>query len=108
MVSFTPPICSDGWLSYRGEKMGDQLAACGRRRPGGEVIERLLKVAFVDQEVIGVVKGDVCADFPEYLQGARDVNLRLVLEESLITGLSETKCGIHYGFRERAVGNASI
>ena len=59
MVSFTPPICSDGWLSYRGEKMGDQLAACGRRRPGGEVIERLLKVAFVDQEVIGVVKNDV-------------------------------------------------
>jgi hypothetical protein len=39
--------------------MGDQLAACGRRRPGGEVIERLLKVAFVDQEVIGVVKNDV-------------------------------------------------
>ena len=48
------------------------------------------------------------ADFSQHLQRTGDVDLRLVLEESLVASLPEARRGVHDRFGERVVGDAAI
>ena len=83
MVSFTPPICSGGWLRKRLRKWS---ASCRRRSVvcGGKVAQRLLHVPLVEEQVIDVFQRHVRADLVEHFQRGGDVRLRLVLKKALV------------------------
>ena len=89
-------------------EMAGQFLARGRRRTCREIVERFLQVALVDEQVIGVLQRYVGADFSQHLQRTGDVDLRLVLEETLVAGLPEARRGVHHRFGERVVGDAAI
>ena len=108
IVSFTPPICSGGWLRKRLRKCSVKFAAAGGRRSRTQDRHRFVQVALVEQQVIGVLQRHVGADFAQRLQRRGDVDLRLVLEESFVAGLPEARRGIDDGFGERVVRDAAI
>ena len=94
MVSFTPPICSGGWLRKRLVKCSISSRRSGGLVAGGEIGHRFVQVVLVEQEVIGVFQRHICADLAQGLQSGGDVGLRLVLEEAFVDLLAETGSGI--------------
>ena len=68
-------------------EVADQFEPSRGCRAGVEVVEGFLQIAFVNEEMVGVLQRHVGADLAEDLESARDVDLRLVLEKALVARL---------------------
>ncbi|MDB6175526.1 MAG: hypothetical protein JWL59_4837 [Chthoniobacteraceae bacterium] len=58
--------------------------------------------------MIGVLECNIGADLTEQFEGACDVNLGLVFEESFVAGLAKTRCGVDDCLSERVVRDSAV
>ena len=88
--------------------MLNQLAPTYRLKARGEVAHRFVQVALIEQQVVGVFQSHVGTDLAQRFQGGGDVDLCLVAEKALVTGLAETGSSIDDCLRERVIRDAPV